>query len=359
LGKAIAISSNSHQAINNLLARVAQLGQEHQVTYKGAKIQTDKTDLLFQHDTITCITKIADALPPSYQLVGATSFQLCRPEAIGQWDYLFIDEAGQVSLANLVAIIRCAQNLVLMGDQMQLEQPIQGTHPGESGQSALGYLLNNQPTIAPEFGVFLNTSYRMHPSICRFISESIYESRLNHHKNTSFHQLDLQGQSTLIPAHGITFIPVAHEGNTQSSWEEIGVIEQLVEQILSLPYTSERGQHKARITPQNILIVAPYNLQVRNLQARLHDRARIGTVDKFQGQEAPVLIVSMCASRGETAPRGLDFLLNPNRLNVALSRAQCLSIVVGSPYLAQTRCATINETQLVNLFCKVLQQSCQ
>ena len=128
--------------------------------------------------------------------------------------------------------------------------------------------------------------------------------------------------------------------------------------FLGMHRTAEGGI-VARVLAKDILIVAPYNLQVRNLQARLQDRARIGTVDKFQGQEAPVLIVSMCASRGETAPRGLDFLLNPNRLNVALSRAQCLSIVVGSPYLAQTRCATINETLLVNLFCKVLQQSCQ
>lgn len=355
-GKTIAVSSNSHKAINNLLERIALLAQEHLIPLKGAKIQTDKTDPLFQNTTIEYQAKIDDALPPRYQLLGATPFALCKPAATGQWDYLFIDEAGQVSLANLVAIIRCAQNLVLMGDQMQLEQPIQGTHPGESGQSALGYLLNGKPTIAPELGIFLNTSYRMHPTICRFISESVYEKRLHHHTDTYYHQLHLQEQKLSLPSSGITFIPVAHEGNAQSSQEEIEVIEQLVNQILGRSYTSERGKHTASLRPEDILVVAPYNLQVRQLQARLRDRSRIGTVDKFQGQEAPVLIISMCASRGETASRGLDFLLNPNRLNVALSRAQCLSIVVGSPHLAQTGCSNIQEVKLVNLFCKVIQQ---
>jgi superfamily I DNA and/or RNA helicase len=196
----------------------------------------------------------------------------------------------------------------------------------------------------------------MHPTICRFISESVYEKRLHHHTDTCYHQLHLKEPRLTLPSSGITFIPVAHEGNAQSSQEEIEVIEQLIEQILGRSYTSERGKHTASLRPDDILVVAPYNLQVRQLQARLRDRSRIGTVDKFQGHEAPVLIISMCASRGETAPRGLDFLLNPNRLNVALSRAQCLSIVVGSPQLAQTRCANLNEAKLVNVFCKIIQQ---
>lgn len=356
IGKTVAVSSNSHKAINNLLERVALLAQDHQISLKGAKIQPDKNDPLFQNTAIQHHDKIEHVLPPGYQLLGATPFVFCKPAAAGQWDYLFIDEAGQVSLANLVAILGCAQNLVLMGDQMQLEQPIQGTHPGESGQSALGYLLNDKPTIDPGMGIFLNTSYRMHPTICGFISESIYEKRLAHHRDTRHHQLHLKEPLCTLPSQGITFIPVSHEGNAQTSLEEIEVIDRLVDQLLGLSYTSERGKHRAILTPDDILIVAPYNLQVRQLQSRLQDRSRIGTVDKFQGQEAPVLIVSMGASRGETAPRGLDFLLNPNRLNVALSRAQCLSIVVGSPHLAQTRCANIKETQLVNLFCKVIQR---
>ncbi len=354
-GSTVAVTANSHKVINNLLERVARLAQEQNLELQGAKIDRDKEDPLFANTVIEFKAKIQEALPPHYALLGATAFQLCKPEAKDQWDYLFIDEAGQLSLANLVAIARCAQNLVLMGDQMQLEQPIQGTHPGESGQSALGYFLNGRATVPPDLGIFLDTSYRMHPSICRFISESVYEGRLHYHPDTCQHQLELQDKGVLQHGTGLFYLPVAHEGNSQSSPEEIVVIEQLVDQLTGLLYTNERGEHQGVITAGDILIVAPYNYQVRNLEAKLGDRARIGTVDKFQGQEAPVLIVSMCASSGETAPRGLDFLLNCNRLNVALSRAQCVSIVVGSPALAKTDCSSIKEIEQVNLFCKVLQ----
>lgn len=356
LGKTIAVTANSHKVINNLLERVARLSQDEGLELQGVKVGGDKNDPLFENRAIAFKAKIQDGLPPHYQLLGATSFQLCKPEAINQWDYLFIDEAGQLSLANLVAIARCAQNLVLMGDQMQLEQPIQGTHPGESGQSALGYFLNGKATVPSDLGIFLDTSYRMHPAICNFISESVYEGRLQHHLDTGRHQLGLQDQPMLKQATGLVYIPVEHEGNSQTSPEEIEIIEQLVSHLSGLTYTNDRGEHQGVIGSDEILIVAPYNYQVRNLEARLGDRARIGTVDKFQGQEAPVLIVSMCASSGDMAPRGLDFLLNCNRLNVAISRAQCLSIMVGSPALAKTSCASVKEIELVNLFCKVLQQ---
>ena len=337
-GKTIAITANSHKVINNLLERVARLALEDGLELQAVKIGGDPEDVFLEKTAIAFHRKIQDALPPTYSLLGATAFSLCKPEAMGQWDYLFIDEAGQLSLANLVAIARCARNIVLMGDQMQLEQPIQGTHPGESGQSALGYFLNGTATISPELGIFLDTSYRMHPTLCNFISESVYEGRLHHHPDTHHHQLGLDVQQGLMPGMGLFYLPVVHAGNSQTSPEEIEVIEQLVGHLSGLPFITERGEHQGRIGPNDILIVAPYNYQVRNLEARLGDRARIGTVDKFQGQEAPVLIVSMCASSGDTAPRGLDFLLNCNRLNVAISRAQCLSIVVGSPALAKTRC---------------------
>lgn len=355
-GQTVAIAANSHKVIANLLGRVARLATDHQITFQGAKIGGPSDDPVFQHSAIALKPKVTEVLPPQYQLVGATSFQLCRPEAIGQWDYLFVDEAGQISLANLVAMVRCARNLVLIGDQMQLEQPIQGSHPGESGCSALGYLLNGQATIPPELGIFLDTSYRMHPDICSFISQSIYEGRLRHHPQTVHHQLSLEDRCELsIPqGNGILYVPVNHEGNTQCSEEEIEVIEQLVTELIGLPYVSERGQRQGSLEAEDILIVAPYNQQVRKLEARLGEQARLGTVDKFQGQEAPVLIVSMCSSSSELIPRGLEFLLNRNRLNVAVSRAQCLSIVVGSPALAATSCETVSEIELINLYCKVM-----
>jgi superfamily I DNA and/or RNA helicase len=262
-----------------------------------------------------------------------------------------------MSLANLVAISRCASNIVLMGDQMQLEQPIQATHPGESGQSALGYYLDGKATIPPDLGIFLDTSYRMHPSICRFISEAVYENRLQHHDQTHVHALEVTQGFSVGQSSGICFVPILHDGNSQHSPEEIHAIDQLVHQLTGSPYVAQRGKCQGTIEPHDILVIAPYNLQVGYLKEKLGDRARIGTVDKFQGQEAPVLILSMCASSSEFVPRGLEFLLNRNRLNVAVSRAQCLSIIVGSPTLASTYCKSVPEIELVNLFCKLVHHS--
>ena len=224
---------------------------------------------------------------------------------------------------------------------------------------ALGYYLDGKATIPPDMGIFLDTSYRMHPSICQFISEAIYENRLQHHHQTHHHciQMDSSHKLTFDQRSGILFIPVEHEGNSQYSTEEIQAIDQLVHHLTGLPYINHRGESKGTIGPDDILVIAPYNFQVCYLRDKLGDRARIGTVDKFQGQESPVLILSMCASSSEAVPRGLEFLLNRNRLNVAVSRAQCLSIMVGSPSLASTSCKTVSEIELVNLFCKALQTS--
>jgi uncharacterized protein len=357
-GKTVAVSSTSHKVISNLLGRVAELATQENFDFQGAKIGgKTEGDLVFNSPHIVPRAKLQEAHPPAFQLVGATVFQCCLPENQGVWDYLFVDEAGQVSLANLVAKARCAHNLVLMGDQMQLEQPIQGSHPGESGTSGLGYFLNGKATVPPDLGVFLDISFRMHPEICQFVSELVYEGRLASHPDTAHHAIALPPSSLIQKQNGILFMPVAHTDNTQASEEEVDQIETLVRELTGLGYTSDRGHTTGCLSAEEILIVAPYNLQVRKLQDRLGDRARIGTVDQFQGQEAPVVIVSMCASNGEVAPRGLEFLLNRNRLNVAISRAQCLAIVVGSPALATTPCTNLAQVELVNTFCKLVAHS--
>ena len=359
-GKTVAVSANSHKVIENLLGRVAALAKSEGVECRGAKVgrreQSDTDDLESRFPQLSIVEKMADAHPPMYQLVGATAFQCCRDDNQNVWDYLFVDEAGQVSLANLVAKSRCARNLVLMGDQMQLEQPIQGSHPGESGVSGLGYFLQDRATIPPDLGIFLEFSYRMHPDICQFISTLAYDDRLTHHPATYQHRITLPTTpyGRLPRGTGIVFIPVEHEDNRQASAEEVDVIDELVVTLTGLDYVSDRGSRQHQIGAPDILIVAPYNLQVLKLKEKIGDRARIGTVDKFQGQEAPVVIVSMCASSGDMAPRGLDFLLNRNRLNVAISRAQCLSIVVGNPALAATSCTSIHQMGLVNIFCKLM-----
>ncbi len=353
-GKSIAVCANSHNVITNLMSRVAQNAAEIGFNFQGAKIGGDPNDPIFQHPTITFGKNIASAAPPDYQIVGATAFQFCKPETKEMFDYLFIDEAGQMSLANFLAIARCAHNLVLIGDPMQLEQPMQGTHPGESGQSALNYFLNGRDTVPENLGIFLNTSYRMHPSICQPISEALYEKRLKSAKDTENHRIEQLITSQGSHSNGILFLPVEHTDNKQWSQEEVDAIDQLINELVGQPFTSSQGKRQANLQLSDLLIVAPFNMQVRKLQEKLGDQARIGTVDKFQGQEAPVVIVSMCSSNGEITPRGIEFLLDRHRLNVAISRAECLSIIVGSHNLAKTFCSTLEQAQLVNLFCKFI-----
>ncbi|OYW20171.1 MAG: hypothetical protein B7Z55_07675 [Planctomycetales bacterium 12-60-4] len=286
-------------------------------------------------------------------MVGGTAWFFSREGMAGQLDYLFVDEAGQVSLANLVGVAPSARNLVLMGDQMQLGQPIQGSHPGESGLSVLEYYLSGHATIPADRGLFLDVTWRMHPAVCSFISEAVYESRLLSAPHTTNRIVNRPSDvATLInrPA-GLQFVPVEHDGNQQGSDEEVEVIVKLVAELALCTLTDEKGDPAGLVNiAKDILIVAPYNLQVRKLEDALPSGTRVGSVDKFQGQEAPVVIVSMCTSAGELGGRGLQFVLDQNRLNVAISRAQSLAIIVGDPRLAQVACGTVGDMCRLNLF---------
>jgi uncharacterized protein len=258
-------------------------------------------------------------------------------------------------VANLIGMARAAHNLVLIGDQMQLGQPIQGSHPGESGLSILDYLLQGQATIAEDKGIFLGKTWRLHPRLCEFISGAVYDGRLQAAPHTRHRVVRVPPTARYVTREaGLLFVPVSHEGNTQGSDEEVAVIRVLVEELVGREVTNEKGEVKGPLQLADILFVAPYNMQVRKLGRALGPGARVGSVDKFQGQEAPVVILSLCASQGESSPRGLEFLLNKQRLNVALSRAQSLAIVVANPALAQTRCQSLTQMTLLNLFCRVM-----
>jgi uncharacterized protein len=272
-------------------------------------------------------------------------------------DYLVVDEAGQVSVANLIGMAPAAQNLVLIGDQMQLGQPIQGSHPGESGGSILEYLLQGKATIPAEMGIFLDTTWRLHPALCSFISATVYDGRLQAAPQTQQRMVKVPATAQRVTKDsGLLFVPVDHVGNTQGSEEEIAVVQKLVQELLGREVTDVQGQVCRRLGLEDILFVAPYNLQVRNLSAALGPRARVGSVDKFQGQEAPVVMISMCSSDGESSPRGLEFVLHKQRLNVALSRAQSLAIVVGNPRLATSRCTSLMQMTLLNMFCRLMEE---
>ena len=354
-GARVGITSNSHKAILNLMAACnRRLGGG----LRCVKVGGERQDPFFA----ACRGAFFAASPKEAEqaydggLIGGTAWLFSRPEWEEGLDYLFVDEAGQMSLAKLVAVSRSARNLVLLGDQMQLGQPIRGTHPGESGLSALAYLLSDHATIPDDLGVFLPTTWRMHPAVCRFISDAVYESRLHPEPHTANRVVRLpKGGPSLVPAEaGVFFLPVEHEGNTQGSDEEVELIVRVVDELLTRERTDRQGQVVGRLSLDEVLLVAPYNMQVRKLRAALPAGARVGSVDRFQGQEAPVVLVSMCSSPGELGSRGLEFLMNKNRLNVAISRAQSLAIEVGDPRLALTACGKIEDMERLSLFCRIV-----
>lgn len=362
-GKRVGISSNSHKAIENLLLRIVELAKSEDVYVRVAKVgktrscerQKDKkaakdsTVRHFQSSGNFFGAKDLD----EYNLIAGTAWLFSHENSTGMLDYLFVDEAGQVSLANVVGMSPSTKNLVLLGDQMQLEQPTQGTHPGDSGKSCLEYLLHEQATIPENMGIFLDTTRRMHPSICSLISDAVYGSRLKP-------DVANVNQVLVPPKHledlfdktaGIKWIPVQHSNNAQASDEEVDAIKNLVDGLLQCQVADKHGNLK-RVTMSDILIVAPYNMQVRKI-AHAMPEAKVASVDKFQGQEAPIVILTMCASDANASPRGMDFLFNRNRLNVAISRAKSLAFVVGSPELLKTSCTSLKQMKLVSFFCQI------
>jgi uncharacterized protein len=348
-GKRVGVSSNSHKAINKLLAEVDERAAETGFRFRGAKKGNDDKPET-EHTSANIVTVFnSEDVTPQHRLVGGTVFHFCRDDQRGAYDYLFIDEAGQVSLGNLVAMGAAAANIVLVGDQMQLPQPVQGVHPGETGLSSLEYLLEDRATVADDRGILLNESRRLHPALCGFISDAIYDGRLGAHPSTNTRYLRLRSgaHAALRPA-GLSFVPVAHDGCTQSSRPEADAIAALVRELQT--HEIVRGDKVSPMTLKDILIVAPYNLQVNLLKQLLPPDAQVGTVDKFQGQEAAVVIVSMTTSRGVEAPRGTEFLFNPNRFNVAVSRAQCLALVVHGAELLEGAWTKIDDLRRLNLF---------
>lgn len=348
-GYRIGVASNSHKAINKALEEVEKRAAEQEFGFSGVKKARDEVpETYFDGDNIETVTD-AKGVQAHHKLVGGTAFFFSRADQRGAYDFLIVDEAGQVSLGNLVAIAGAARNLVLVGDQMQLAQPIQGVHPGDTGLSCLDYLLNGVATVAPERGILLNESRRMHPDICGFISEAMYEGRLHPHDCTTDRHLVLaDGAHAAIKPSGISFLRTRHEGCLQSSEEEAAVVAELVEAL------TQQSLHEAGAVRQlnnaDILVVAPYNMQVNLLRQLLPPDVLVGTVDKFQGQEAPIVILSMTTSRGSEAPRGTAFLFNKNRFNVAVSRAQCLAIVVHSDQLLDGAANQIEDLKRLNLF---------
>jgi predicted RecB family nuclease len=346
-GKKVGVTATSHAVIGNLLKAVGRpaLQKCDESQHCGSD------DVAWSNDNAFVTRKLLDG---DVRLVGGTAWFWTRPDLAQAVDVLVVDEAGQFSLANAVAVARGARSMVLLGDPQQLAQPTQAVHPGESGASALEHLLDGHATIPPERGVFLDRSYRMHPDLTAFVSELAYEGRLEPAPGRE--RVAVLGEGPLSGS-GLRVHQVRHEMTAADrSRQEAEVVARLWQSVQGLRWRNHLGE-EARIGPEQVLVVAPYNAQVALIKAALPGGARVGTVDKFQGQEAPVVLYSMTSTSADDAPRGVSFLYDLNRLNVAVSRAQALAVVVLSPLLLDAPVRTPEQLRRVNALCRLVESA--
>ncbi|MGB8388093.1 TM0106 family RecB-like putative nuclease, partial [Mycobacterium sp.] len=332
-GWRIGVVAQSHATVENLLDCVIDAGLD---PGRVAKKRYDHNASRWQEiDSSDYAAFIADT---AGCVIGGTAWDFANANRVppGSLNLLVIDEAGQFCLANTIAVAPAAANLLLLGDPQQLPQVSQGTHPEPVDTSALEWLVDGQRTLPDERGYFLDRSYRMHPAVCAAVSALSYEGRLHSHTRctTARHLAGYQP--------GVHVLPVAHQGNSTESPEEADAIAAEIARLLGASWTDEHGTRPLAVS--DVLVLAPYNAQVALVRRRLTcaglGEVRVGTVDKFQGAQAPVVFVSMTSSSVDVVPRGISFLLNRNRLNVAVSRAQYVAVIVRSPALTEYLPAT-------------------
>jgi len=356
-GLKVGITAVSHKVIRNLLDEAVRAAAElgiplqcvQRVRKESAQEDTEQIRVVKDGNApVFAMLAAGDA-----QVAAGTAWLWAREEAASSVDVLFVDEAGQISLANTVAVSQAARSIVLLGDPQQLEQPKRGSHPDGTDVSALEHLLGEHKTMPEDRGLFLPTTWRLGPSICAFTSELFYERRL--HSQEGLDAQALVGESPLQGA-GLWFHPVSHAGNCNESPEEANAVRLLVDALTrsGAEWIRADGTHRP-IGLEDILVVAPYNAHVAMLLERLPEGARAGTVDRFQGQEAAVVIYTMATSSPELAPRGMEFLYSLSRLNVATSRARCTCILVANPRLFDPECRTPGQMKLANAFCRYLE----
>jgi hypothetical protein len=353
-GYRVGIAAASHKVISLLLCEVCKVAREAAVPLLAVQ-KPDATDGCDDPmiEQMKDNRPVLDALTSGKASVAAgTSWLWARSEMKDSVDVLFIDEAAQMSLANVLASAQAATSTVLLGDPQQLAQPQKGVHPPGVEGSAFDHLLQDRATITPKQGIFLAETHRLPPDVCEFTSELFYEGRLEPRPENKNQRLNTCGP---LDGTGLRFAPVLHSGNRSDSQEEVERITHLIGDLLSNGSSwTDKKRKTCNLTLNDILIVAPYNAQVAALHQKLPPGARVGTVDKFQGQEAAIVFYSMTTSTPEDAPRGMEFLYSSNRLNVAVSRTRCVAVIVASPVLFEVECKSPRQIELANAFCRYL-----
>jgi uncharacterized protein len=375
-GKRVGVVANSHKVIGHVLDEVATAARP------GDGVRIGQKPKNHHPPTSAAATPLADNAAVEHGLrngsvnvVGAVSWtwvrpEMARPEPV--LDVLLVDEAGQMSLANVLACAPAARTIVLLGDPQQLDQPTQGSHPPGAERSALAHLLADpayrkpdRPTIGPTEGLFLDRTWRLHPDVCAFTSTAFYAGRLEpvpglERQRVVAGPLTLFSDTAQLAGTGLRYRPVDHAGNATDSAEEAEAVVTLVRELLDAgaSWIDLEGVER-RLAVSDVVIVAPYNAHVAAIE-RAFAAARlpapfVGTVDKFQGQERPVSIYAMGTSSPEDAPRGMEFLYSLNRLNVATSRARCVAAIVASPLLVRVACRTPRQMRLANGLCLAIE----
>jgi uncharacterized protein len=347
-GKTIGITALSHKVIQALMKKVHDMAGKKKIKMVQKPGEIDGHGMWVEAGTNEEVLSLIES--GKVQIAAGTPFMWSRADFADAVDVMFVDEAGQLSLIDTLAISHAAQSMVLLGDPQQLKQPQKGSHPAGTELSALEHILQDAKTIRPEQGVFLNHTWRLHSSICAFNSELFYEGRLKSKADN-----DQQGveDSKAFPVPGLYYEAVEHQGNKNCSDEEVDKVKKIISTLLlSKTMWRDKDGSRRKLIKEDILVIAPYNAQMNALAESIPD-IRVGTVDKFQGQEAPVVIFSMATSSPEDAPRGMEFLYNLNRLNVAVSRAKALFILMASPRLFEPDCKSPAQMKLANALCRL------
>ena len=355
----VAILCNSHSAIINLLNSVDSYANEINYSFNGIYRRSgNETNKLGKNIEVLKDKSIKPFDKSDFQLFAGTGTFLASKRFIENseleksYDYIFFDEAGQLKISYVVGASMAAKNIILIGDHMQLPQPSNSAvdDQDKASLSPIEYIMGEKNTIDDKVGIFLNKSYRMHSNINNFISENFYENRLVSDAPNDKQNI-LVGSKKL---NGIHLIDLNHNDYSVENETESEYIKIIYNQLLGNSWI-DKNNSKKTITEEDILVITPYNAQVINIKNKLPSNSKVGTVDLFQGQEAPIVLASYTTSTPELMGmrRGSDFLFDFRRLNVSISRAKAFAVILFNKKLLNYNCSNVDDMERLNYFCKL------